>query len=72
MACRLLTGLFVYAGEVDVGGAEAAKSLPQYGQNLSSSATSRLQFEQDGCKLHLQLGQKLKRALTDALHCGQG
>ena len=48
------------------------KSLPQYGQYLSVSAISRLHCGQDGCRLHLQLGQKLKRAPTLFPQAGQG
>src|SRR5260370_6999170 len=50
----------------------ALKSLPQYGQNLSVSTTSCLHCGQDGCRLHLQLGQKLKRAPTVVEQRGQG
>src|SRR5258708_21574842 len=48
------------------------RSLPQKGQNLSVSASSCLHCGQEGCRLHLQLGQKLKRAPTLFPHCGQG
>jgi hypothetical protein len=51
---------------------EAATSVPQYGQNLSDSAISCLHWAQEGCRLHLQLGQKLNRAPTVFAHCGQG
>src|SRR5258708_21537253 len=47
-------------------------SCAQFGQNLSVSATSRLQLGQLGCRLHLQLGQKLKRAPTRVEQRGQG
>jgi len=51
---------------------EVFRSLPQWAQNLSSSPTSSLQWGQEGCRLHLQLGQKLKRAFTVVAHSGQG
>src|SRR6266851_570769 len=48
------------------------RSYPQKGQNLSVSAISRLHCGQEGCRLHLQFGQKLNRAPTVEPHCGQG
>src|SRR5580704_9472714 len=53
-------------------GAGVPSSYAQYGQNLSVSTTSRLQLGQEGWRLHLQLGQKLKRPPTLVPHCGQG
>src|SRR6266478_9222671 len=57
--------------ETSTTSAAAFRSFPQKGQNLSVSATSRLQLGQLGCKLHLQLGQKLKRAPTMVEQRGQ-
>src|SRR5579862_9251392 len=48
------------AGKVGVAGSAggvARRSQAQFGQYLSSSATSCLHCGQDGCRLHLQLGQ---------------
>lgn len=59
---------FCTAGSSVLLGAGNPSSYAQYGQNLSVSTTSRLQLGQEGWRLHLQLGQKLKRAPTDFVH----
>jgi hypothetical protein len=57
-------------GFASLGFASRLSSVAQYGQNLSVSDTSRWHFGHAGCRLYLQFGQKLKRALTVVEHCG--
>src|SRR5260370_38215186 len=65
-------GLYTeFCAETSTTSVVAFRSFPQKGQNLSVSATSRLHCGQEGCKLHLQLGQKLKRAPTVLPQAGQ-